>query len=87
MAKKDKKAKKQKERMQEVALTVTRWVGSLESIIVHSALFLGSFMVVQLGLVAFERMLLILTTIVSLEAIYLSIFIQMTIKFSCYFRY
>lgn len=68
--------------MQEVALSVTRWVGSLESIIVHSTLFLGSFIAVQLGAVPFERMLLVLTTLVSLEAIYLSIFIQMSINYT-----
>ena len=35
-----------------------------------------------LGLLPFDRMLLILTTLVSLEAIYLSIFIQMTINYT-----
>ena len=34
------------------------------------------------GIVTFDRMLFVLTTIVSLEAIYLSIFIQMTINYT-----
>jgi uncharacterized phage infection (PIP) family protein YhgE len=39
-----------------------------------------SFAIPYMGFVSFERMLLVLTTIVSLEAIYLSIFIQMSIN-------
>lgn len=37
-------------------------------------------MLVIFGVVSFDRMLLALTTVVSLEAIYLAIFIQMTIN-------
>lgn len=67
--------------VQKFALSVTRWVGSPASIIIHTLLFAGSFLAVVLNLIEFERMLLILTTIVSLEAIYLAIFIQMTINY------
>ncbi len=74
-------AKKPKEQLEEFAFAVTRSVGSIESIIVHSVLFLSSFVAVWTGLVPLDRMLLVLTTIVSLEAIYLSIFIQMTINY------
>jgi low affinity Fe/Cu permease len=74
-------AKKPKEKLEQFAFTVTRLVGSIESIIVHSMIFLASFMAVWSGLIPFDRMLLVLTTIVSLEAIYLSIFIQMTINY------
>lgn len=74
-------AKKPKEQLEQFAFAVTRSVGSIESIVVHSVLFFGSFAAVWAGLVSFERMLLVLTTIVSLEAIYLSIFIQMTINY------
>ncbi len=74
-------AKKPKEKLEEFAFAVTRSVGSIESIVIHSILFLGAFVSVWSGLVAFESMLLFLTTIVSLEAIYLSIFIQMTINY------
>ncbi len=71
-----------KKRIQKSALSVTRWVGSPASIVVHTILFAGSFFAVFTGWLHFDRMLLILTTIVSLEAIYLAIFIQMTINYT-----
>jgi biopolymer transport protein ExbB/TolQ len=64
------------------ALSVTRWIGSPSSLIVHTILFILSFVASALGYISFQSMLLVLTTIVSLEAIYLSIFIQMTINFT-----
>lgn len=66
--------------MRALALAFTKWVGSLESLAVHTAFFAVSFLAVIFGFLQFEQMLLILTTIVSLEAIYLAIFIQMTIN-------
>src|SRR6202000_3240896 len=42
--------------------------------------FIIAFALPLLGLLSFERMLLVLTTLVSLEAIYLSIFIQMSVN-------
>lgn len=63
-----------------VALRITKWVGSPQSLIVHTILFAGSFVLASFGIVAWERMLLVVTTIVSLEAIYLSIFIQMSLN-------
>jgi len=42
--------------------------------------FIGCFIAAYLQLVSFDRMLLVLTTLVSLEAIYLAIFIQMSIN-------
>jgi uncharacterized membrane protein (DUF106 family) len=68
--------------LEEYALAITRWVGSLQSIVIHTLAFLSCFLLVALGVLQFDRMLLILTTVVSLEAIYLSIFIQMTINFT-----
>ncbi len=73
-------AKDTKEKLQRTASGVTRWVGSVPSIVVHTALFAGSFVLVWAGVLELDRMLLVLTTIVSLEAIYLAIFIQMTIN-------
>lgn len=57
----------------------TNWVGSIQSLFVHTVLFAGAFVV---GLIGgnWDRILLVLTTLVSLEAIYLSIFIQMTVN-------
>ncbi len=66
--------------MEKGAANVTKWVGSTASVILHTILFIVSFALPTLGVVTFERMLLVLTTIVSLEAIYLSIFIQMSIN-------
>ena len=68
--------------VQRTALQVTRWVGSPASIVTHTIVFVLSFLAVWLHVLSFDRMLLILTTIVSLEAIYLAIFIQMTINFT-----
>ena len=67
--------------IQKIALKTTRWVGSPTSIIAHTLIFAASFVAVMAGFVSFDRMLLILTTVVSLEAIYLAIFIQMTINY------
>ena len=55
------------------------WVGSISSIIIHTILFILTFILPFFG-INFDRVLLILTTIVSLEAIYLSIFIQFTVN-------
>jgi uncharacterized membrane protein len=65
--------------LENIALSLTRWVGSVWSLIVHTFLFLGAFGLVLSG-APLDRVLLILTTIVSLEAIYLSIFIQMSVN-------
>jgi low affinity Fe/Cu permease len=61
------------------AISATKWIGSTQSLIVHTVLFTACFVVVLLG-APLDRVLLILTTIVSLEAIYLSIFIQMSVN-------
>ncbi len=65
--------------LEQLALSVTRGVGSIWSVIIHTLLFAGAFTLVLLG-AELERVLLVLTTIVSLEAIYLSIFIQMSVN-------
>lgn len=67
------------QKIEKMAILATRWIGSTESIMVHSAFFLFSFLLVFFG-IPFERVLLVLTTVVSLEAIYLSIFIQMSVN-------
>jgi septal ring factor EnvC (AmiA/AmiB activator) len=62
-----------------VADRFTRWVGSPVSILIHTILFLGSFVFVILG-TPLDTVLLVLTTAVSLEAIYLALFIQMSVN-------
>ena len=56
------------------------WIGSIPSLIVHSFVFLTAFLLPLFGLVEFDKMLLVLTTVLSLEAIYLAIFIQMSVN-------
>lgn len=62
-----------------VVTSFTRWIGSLTSIVLHTVLFLIAFGLVFFG-VRLETVLLVLTTAVSLEAIYLALFIQMTVN-------
>lgn len=59
---------------------LTRWIGSIASLTVHTFLFGGAFALGFFHIAAWDSVLLVLTTIVSLEAIYLSIFIQMTVN-------
>lgn len=68
--------------IQKMALAITRAVGSPASILLHTIAFVSAFFGVSFGFFSFDRMLLVLTTIVSLEAIYLAIFIQMTINYT-----
>ena len=72
--------KAKKIRLEKTADIATRWIGSTTSLVLHSLFFIFSFALPLSGVISFERMLLVLTTVVSLEAIYLSIFIQMTIN-------
>lgn len=58
---------------------MTTAVGTTNSLIVHTILFVGIFSLRFIG-VSIDQILLILTTAVSLEAIYLAIFIQMTVN-------
>src|SRR3989338_463431 len=61
------------------ATRATEWIGTTDSLIVHTILFAACFVVILIG-VPLDTVLLALTTIVSLEAIYLAIFIQMTVN-------
>ncbi|MCR4325852.1 MAG: hypothetical protein NUV59_03545 [Patescibacteria group bacterium] len=69
-------------KIEKTALTITRWIGSPASLVVHTILFAASFVAVDVGLIEWSAMLLFVTTLVSLEAIYLSIFIQMSINYT-----
>jgi uncharacterized membrane protein len=59
---------------------VTNIMGSIGSIIVHTFLFLFFLLLPVFTSIPTEKALLILTTIVSLEAIYLALFIQISIN-------
>lgn len=65
--------------LEELTLKFTTWVGTPTSIVVHTFFFVGIFTLSFFGY-TLDNILLILTTLVSLEAIYLAIFIQMSIN-------
>lgn len=66
-------------KLESLATRATRSLGSIESLGVHTLLFLTCFISVLFG-ASFDRVLLVLTTVLSLEAIYLAIFIQMSVN-------
>lgn len=55
-------------------------IGSVASLVIHTIVFAASFLLTAFGIVPLDLMLLVLTTVLSLEAIYLAIFIQMTVN-------
>ena len=65
--------------LESIATRATKWIGSTQSLVLHTFLFAISFSLVLFG-ISFEHVLLVVTTVVSLEAIYLSIFIQMSVN-------
>ena len=66
-------------KLEKMTLGITGWIGSPLSIILHTIVFIGIFVLKYFN-VSYEEIMLILTTIVSLEAIYLSLFIQMSVN-------
>lgn len=62
------------------AVATIQGIGSISSIVIHTLIFAASFGIVLFGFLPLDRMLLVLTTILSLEAIYLSLFIQMSVN-------
>lgn len=65
--------------LEKAAIRLTEGIGTIKSLIIHTFLFLGTLSLAFIGF-NFDQILLVLTTWVSLEAIYLSIFIQMTVN-------
>lgn len=59
---------------------LTSWIGSIPSLLAHTVAFASAFLVALLGYAPWDMVLLVVTTVVSLEAIYLAIFIQMTVN-------
>lgn len=66
-------------KMEKIARKVPHWVGTPASLFIHTLAFIFIFGLRFVG-VSIADILLILTTAVSLEAIYLSILIQMTVN-------
>jgi len=56
------------------------WIGSPASLVVHTIAFIACFAVCFLHWVDWNAMLTVLTNVVSLEAIYLAIFIQFSVN-------
>ncbi len=66
-------------RLEQLAFEAPKYLGSIPSLILHTIFFVGIFGLQWIGF-SFDQIMLILTTVVSLEAIYLAIFIQMTVN-------
>jgi len=79
MTKNSFKGKKKTEESETWASRVTKKIGSPSSIVFHSIFFVICLLSPLFG-IDFDRVLLFLTTIVSLEAIYLSLLIQLTVN-------
>lgn len=62
-----------------ISFKATQWIGTPWSLVIHTLIFITVFSLPFLG-VGLDIVLLVLTTVVSLEAIYLAIFIQMTVN-------
>lgn len=58
---------------------ITRVMGSTGSILLHTVIFILTFVLIAMGW-PLDKVLLVLTTVVSLEAIYMSIFIQRSVN-------
>jgi low affinity Fe/Cu permease len=72
----------QKEKKQKIGRASSKfiqWIGSPYSLVIHT-IFFGIMIILAFSNIGFDKVMLVLTTIVSLEAIYLSIFIQMTVN-------
>ncbi len=77
--KQEKNSSEQHSHLEQLALATTHYIGSVYSLVIHSIFFVGIFALQWFGF-SFNQIMLILTTVVSLEAIYLAIFIQMTVN-------
>jgi len=74
-----KKKDSKNKQLESLAIRLTGAIGTPLSIIIHTALFIIAFLFYFAG-IPFDTILLVLTTIVSLEAIYLSLFIQLSVN-------
>ena len=71
--------KERKQRIGKLSNKFIKWIGSPNSLFVHTVFF-TLMIFLAFSDIGFDKVMLVLTTIVSLEAIYLSIFIQMTVN-------
>lgn len=73
----DKKNIEDDSMIEKIALKIVKLIGTVESVIIHTILFTLAILLYIFNCYDRETIMLVVTTIVSLEAIYLSIFIQM----------
>lgn len=66
--------------MQRTAKALTQWIGTPQSIILHTVFFTVMLIWCLLDRTNRDHILLVLTTIVSLEAIYQMLFLQLTVN-------
>lgn len=64
--------------LEQLSYKATKWIGTTQAVILHTVFFSVSFALIPF--VGFDRVMLVLTTVVSLEAIYLALFIQMAVN-------
>lgn len=65
--------------LEKASIKITEWVGTPASVVVHTLIFIAFGTLLALG-ADFNKVILIWNTTVSLEAIYLALFIQMTVN-------
>ena len=65
--------------IEKMSIKATKFIGTPLSVALHTVFFFGVFTLRFVG-IRLDDILLVLTTAVSLEAIYLAIFIQMTVN-------
>jgi uncharacterized protein YoxC len=65
--------------LEKISEKLIHWIGSTSSLIAHTFLFMAVFLLGLFG-INWSKILLILTTAVSLEAIYLAVFIQISVN-------
>lgn len=66
-------------KVEDFVLKLARWIGSVQSLIIHTILFTGIMSLVLFGIKS-TQVLLILTTLGTMEAVYLGIIIQISIN-------
>lgn len=69
-----------KKKLTKFSENIINWVGSIQSLAVHTIFFSSIFVLGFSGLVDSDHVFNITTNILSIEAIYLAIFIQMTVN-------
>jgi len=70
----------QRSALERAAFAIIHWIGSTASILLHTLIFSAVIALLFLHVFAFDVLILIFNTAVSLEAIYLALFIQMTVN-------